>query len=69
MMSKQDMIQEGQTQLDDRNNYQPLKLSVVKETQKRVQNIISELHREEHIDDMTKEWLSETPNPPRILVF
>ena len=56
-------------QLDDRNNYQPLETSMVKETQKRVQNIISELHREKHIDDMTKKWLSETPNPPRIPVF
>ena len=44
-------------------------LRVVKETQKRAQNIISELHREKHIDDMTKKCLSETPNPPRIPVY
>ena len=68
-MSKQDKIREGQTQLDDRTNYQPLETAMVKETQKRVQNIIGELHREKHIDDMTKKWLSETPNPPRIPVF
>ena len=69
IMSKQDKIREGQTQLDDRTNYQPLETTMVKETQKRVQNIIGELHREKHIDDMTKKWLSETPNPPRIPVF
>ena len=34
-MSKEDKIQEGQTQLDDRNNYQPLKTSMVKETRKK----------------------------------
>ena len=32
---------------------------MVKETQIRVQNIIGELHREKHIDDMTKKWLSD----------
>ena len=69
IMSKQDKIREGQTQLDDRTNYQPLETAMVKETQKRVQNIIGELHREKHIDNMTKKWLSETPNPPRIPVF
>ena len=27
------------------------------------------LHHGDHIDDMTKKWLSLTPNPPRIPVF
>ena len=47
----------------------PSKQLWLKKLKKRVQNIIGELHREKHIDDMTKKWLSETPNPPRIPVF
>ena len=31
--------------------------------------MISELHRDNYIDDMTRKWLSRTPNPPCILEF
>ena len=27
------------------------------------------MHKGKHIDDMTKRWLSQTPNPPRIPIF
>ena len=68
-MNKQDKIQEGLIQLDDRNNYVPLEAPMVKDTFQRVQNIIKDLHRGEHIDEMTTKWLSQTPNQPRIPVF
>ena len=31
--------------------------------------LTSELHRDNYIDDMTRKWLSRTPNPPRIQEF
>ena len=42
---------------------------MVRETFNRVQELISELHRHNYIDDMTKKWLCQTPDPPRIPVF
>ena len=39
------------------------------ETSQRVKQLINALHDGGHIDDMTKRWLSLTPNPPRIPVF
>jgi len=42
---------------------------MVKTTQTKVNQIIDELHRGKHIDDMTKKWLSQTTSPPRIPVF
>ena len=68
-MNKQDKMTEGQTQLDDRKNYMPLETQMVKETSQRVRDLINELHLGNHIDAETKEWLSQTPNPPRIPVF
>ena len=35
----------------------------------RVKLLIRELHQHNHIDDMTNQWLCQTPNPPRIPVF
>lgn len=69
IMNKQDKITEGQTQLDDRKNYMPLETPMVKETSQKVKDLINELHLGNHIDAKTKEWLSQTPNPPRIPVF
>ena len=37
------------------------------ETSNRVKKLINKLDKEAHIDEMTKRWLSLTPNPPRIL--
>ena len=68
-MNKQDKITEGQTQLDDRKNYMPLQTPMVKETSQKVKDLINELHLGNHIDAKTKEWLSQTPNPPRIPVY
>ena len=30
---------------------------------------LNQLHQGEHIDDMTKKWLLQTPNPPRIPIL
>ena len=43
--------------------------SMVEETSLRVEQLITELHREQHIDEMTKKWFCQTQNPPRIPVF
>lgn len=69
IMNKQHKIQKGLTLLDDRNNYVPLETPMIKDTFQRVQIIINDLHLGGHRDDMTKKWLSQTPNQPRILVF
>ena len=62
-------IQEGQIQLNDQNNYRPLDNPMVKETHSKVSRLITDLHYGNHIDNMTKKWLSQTPNPPRIPEF
>lgn len=69
IMNKTDKIQEGQVQLDDRKNYMPLETPMVQETSRRVEEIINDLHQGNHIDAMTKKWLSQTPSPPRIPFF
>lgn len=69
IMNKADKLQEGQVQLDDRKNYMPLETPMVLETSQRVEEIINDLHQGNHIDTMTKKWLSQTPIPPRIPVF
>ena len=61
--------QEGQVLLDDKNNYTPLTTPMVEETARKTRAIIDDLHRGNHIDTMTKKWLLQTPNPPRIPVF
>ena len=68
-MNREDKIHEGQTLLNDINNYRPLEKPMVDTTAKRVQRVIKSLLQEDHIDDMTAKWLSLTPNPPRIPVF
>ena len=42
---------------------------MVKNTQKRVSEIIDRMRQGKHIDDMTNKWLSQTPNPLRIPIF
>ena len=68
-MSLADKKTEGQIQLDNIEHYRPLDESKVEETSVRVEQLITELHREQHIDEMTKKWLCQTQNPPRIPVF
>ena len=77
-------IQEGQIQINDQNNYRLLDIIIiinsrrasrlldnpmVKETHSKVLRLITNLHLGNHIDNMTKKWLSQTPNPPRIPEF
>jgi len=62
-------IHKIQTQLNDQNNNRPLDNPMVKETHSKVSRLITDLHYGNHIDNMTKKWLSQTPNPPRIPEF
>ena len=55
--------------LDDKNNYTPLTTPMVEETARKTRAIIDDLHQRYHIDTMTKKWLLQKPNPPRIPVF
>ena len=68
-MSLADKKTEGKIQLDNIEHYRPLDESMVEETSVRVEQLITELYREQHIDEMTKKWLCQTQNPPRIPVF
>ena len=69
IMNKTDKIHEAEVQLEKREHYQPLEAPMVKTTQQEVNNIIDELHRGKHIDDMTRKRLSQTSSPPRIPIF
>ena len=69
VLNTEDKIQEGQVQLDNIEHYRPLESPMVEETSSRVKLLIRELHQNNHIDDMTNQWLCQTPNPPRIPVF
>ena len=68
-MNAQDKIKEGQTLLDNKDNYRPLASPMVTETNHKVKQLITDLHNGDHIDDMTKKWLCQTPNPPQIPEF
>ena len=68
-MSRHDKIKEGQIQLDNLDNYRPLEQPMVDETAKKAKQIISELYQRDHIVSMTKKWLLQTSNPPRIPVL
>ena len=71
-MNKKDKIEEGQVQLDDKNNYLPLETSTVGETFNNLKfktSSTSSTRRHNHIDDITKWWLCQTPDPPRIPEF
>ena len=69
IMNKQDTFAEGQIQLIDKKNYRPLATPMVEQTYTRVEQLIRELHQGHHIDTMTKNWLSQTANPPHITEF
>ena len=69
ILNKGDKIQEAQVQLDNRDHYHPLENPMVTETLQKVNELIAKLHNGKHIDDMTKRWLSQSPNPPRIPIF
>ena len=42
---------------------------MIKETNRRVKQLISALHCGNHIDDMTQRWLCQTPSTPRTPTF
>ena len=67
VMNKTDKIREGQ--IDDEHNYRPLPEPMVKETHNKTLRLITDLHHEKHIDDMTRKSPSQTPNPPSIPDF
>ena len=66
IMTKPDKIAEGQIQLDDVEYYRPLATPMVEENSARVERLITELHHSDHIDTMTRKWLSQTANLPHI---
>ena len=69
IMNKADKIYKANVQLDNRKHYERLKAPMVKNTQEKVNDLINRLHQGEHIDDMTKKWLLQNANPPRIPIF
>ena len=69
IMNRTDKLNEGQVQIDDIHNCQPLDNPMVGTTAKKVHRLIQSLLQEGHIDDITAKCLSLTPDPPRISVF
>ena len=69
VMNRENKINEGQIQLDDRNNYQPRDKPMVRDTFQRVKHLINSLRQAGCIDEMTAKWFNQTPDPPRIPVF
>ena len=69
IMTKADKIYEAKVQLDNRKHSERLKAPMVKPTQEKVNDLINQLHQGEHIDDMTKKRLLQTPNLPRIPIL
>ena len=65
----EDKIKESQSQLDNREHYRPLVNPTVEEINVRLQQLISELYLGNHKDEMTKTWLCQTPQLPRVLIF
>ena len=66
---RENKITEGQIELDDRNNYQPLDKPMVRDRVQRVKHLINSLRQAGCIDEMTAKWFNQTPDPPRIPVF
>ena len=62
-MNRENKITEGQIQLDDRNNYQPLDKPMVGDTFQRVKHLINSLRQAGCIDEMTAKWFNQTPDP------
>ena len=69
VMNTQEKIKEGQTLLDNKDNYRPLASPMVTETNQKVKQLITDLHNGDQIEDMTQKWLCQTPNPLRIPEF
>ena len=56
-------------QLDNRYYYKHPKVLTVKKMQEKVNEIINQMHRGKHINDMTTKWLTKMPYPPTIPSF
>ena len=69
VMNRENKTNDGQIQLDDRNNYQPLDKPMVRDTFQRVKRLINSLRQAGCTDEMTAKWFNQTPDPPRIPVF
>ena len=69
VLSKQDKINEGQIQLNNKDHYMPLEQPMVLETNRKVTQLINEVYCKNHTDEMTKKWLCQTPDRPQIAVF
>ena len=69
IMHKCDKIQEAQIQLNNREHYKPLRNPMTVETSQRVHELVTQLHQNNFIDDMTKKWFSQTRELPRMPIF
>ena len=69
VLSVEQKIREGQNQLNNEEHYRPLTKPMVEDTKLRVHQLINELYQGNHIDEMTKKWLYQTPDPHRIPIF
>ena len=66
--NKCDKIQ-AQIQLNNREHYKPLQNPMTVETSQRVHELVTQLHQNNFIDDMTKKWFSQMRHPPRMPIF
>ena len=69
IMKRQDKLKEGQSLLDDINNYRPLVKPMMESTSQKVQQLVNSRSQVRHIDSLMEKWLYLTPNPPRAPVF
>ena len=69
VLNKLDKINEGQTQLNNKDHYREFAQPMVIKTDCKVRQLVNELYRKNHIDDMTRKWLCDTPSPPCIPIF
>ena len=63
---REQKIKEGQILLNDLDNYRPLEKQMADETVEKIKQLTTSMLRKSHIEEMTVNWLSQTPNPPRI---
>ena len=56
-----DKLQEGLVQQNNRDHYLPLEKPMVTETLQKAKEIISQLHNDEYIDDMSKIGFHKLP--------
>ena len=63
-MNKLVKTQEGQTLLDDGNNYTPLEDPMAGATFQKVKQIVEELHQGSFIDEMTVKYMVITDTQP-----